>query len=31
MVPAINSGIAEMISKFSEDPDSFKNIVAKAT
>ncbi len=31
MVPAINSGIAEMISKFSEDPDSFKNIVVKAT
>ena len=31
MVPAINSGIAEMIGRFSEDSDSFKNIVAEAT
>lgn len=31
MVPAINSGIGEMIGKFSKNPDSFKNIVAEAT
>ena len=31
MVPAINSGIGEMIGKFSENPDSFKNIVVEAT
>ena len=31
MVPSINSGIAEMISKFSTNPDSFKQIVVEAT
>ena len=31
MVPSINSGIAEMIGKFSTNPDSFKQIVVEAT
>lgn len=31
MVPSINTGIAEMIGKFSENPDSFKNIITEAT
>lgn len=31
MVPSINTGIAEMIGRFSEDPDSFRQIVIKAT
>jgi len=31
MVPSINTGIAEMIGRFSEDPDSFRQIVIEAT
>ena len=31
MVPSINTGIAEMIGKFSTDPDSFKQIIIDAT
>lgn len=31
MVPSINSGIGEMIGKFSTNPDSFKQIVVEAT
>jgi hypothetical protein len=31
MVPSINTGIAEMIGKFSTNPDSFKQIVIEAT
>jgi len=31
MVPSINSGIGEMIGKFSTNPDSLKQIVIEAT